>query len=365
MNAKTSLGRALCYAVAFALTLLLQRSAASAGSSPQIRDVRCSDVELSLSPSGERLLVRHAQTSKRAFVSTEPFVPNPQYQLVGVFPFEQFWSGDDRVVGRRHDGHVVWDVSERKGKFVRYEEPGRMFPRVSHGIDVFPRFVDAAYFALSDGFSRNVRAVEIETGRTRLVLEGSPGDTYTDFVYIGSHGREIARISRARDGADGQFAFADGQARVPLRPGDKIEPLFTAESAALSNKGLLLALRTSKAGHRELVAFDPAAANVHVLRALGDERLVGVGVSSDGERLEWISHDGQPSTTFFKDAPRALVEFVAQFPGARLAFESQSADGQGRLFKLTERSGGTHFYRLTATGGQEFAVPCRRLPKAS
>lgn len=367
MNAKAPRGKAIHHAAALAFALAFQSGSASADTAPRLEDVRCSNVALSLSPGGNGLVAYNAQPAKRMFVSTAPFEPKPEYLYLGTFSAEHFWSGDKRIVARNRDGHFVWDVLKRKGDLVRYAEPGRMFPRVSHGTDVLPRFVGAEYFTLSDGFSRNIRAVDIETGRTRLVHEGSPGATYTDHFYIGPNGKEIARISRVREGEDdGHLNFPQGRRSVPMRGGDKIEPLFTSESTALSKRGRLLALRTSRTGQRDLVAFDRASSSARVLRSIDGEGAVDVGVSSDGERVEWIGRDGPlPSTTFLEDAPRALVDFVAQFPQSRLTFESQSANGRVRLFKLTERAGGTRFYRLTKNGGQEFAVPCRQLSKAS
>jgi hypothetical protein len=308
-----------------------------------------------------------------AFASTAPFSPEPDFKALNAYAEQPLWSGDQLLVLHGSDGHLLIDLRTFTRRTVRHGPP-RDMGYALHGYDILPVFVGNEYFFITDGSSRNVRAVNIDTGATRVAVRGVIGRDYPVHLYVSQDGREIAREFTTKASATSRFVFASTRDRrnVQLGPDEYLRPLFSAESFALSSKSSFLALHKRPDSSRSVVLVDAATLKWKDLRKLKPDGLVGppladsIGVSPDGARLQWtVDYAPLPSVTFTKHAPRRLVRYVKRFPHAVLALQSQSRDGSVRVFKVTESSGRTHFVRLGKGALTEMVVPCKQKAKGA
>jgi hypothetical protein len=361
MNARGRMGHlSVVYAIAISAASAEPVAPSQVAPGAALSGVLCSRLEFIISADGSRSIVHDAVMNDGAFASVDPFARAPAYQRIGEPTEAPWWSDDGRVVFERGAGHVVGDLKTGERRTVAVDG---LTSRIRHGDDLVPRLVGREYFIVADAAARNVRAVNIDTGESRIAVQGSAGKDYPLRLYIGADGREIAREEQTEGRAGSRFVLTSHRRRPSLHldAWEKLDPLFTSESYALSSKKRFVAVHTRPSGSKAIVSVDTRTLALREVMPLSDRLAPVVGLSANGEAIEWrVDFTPVPSLTFTKSAPAALVKLAKRFPDATFEFQSQSRDGRTRIVKVRALSGQTAFVRIQSGKTDFVTVPCRQ-----
>lgn len=350
-----------CLLSLLAVTPDAARGAASV-KQPSLSDVSCSRLHFSLSPDGTRAVVHDVVTFSGGFVSTSPFAPESRYEWLPVFHDGVYWSKTGDVIFEQADGYGVVDPMTRSTRRIKIDVEAGKPGAAAFGPHILPRFLDRELFVARNDTTHDVQAINIDTGATRLAVDGRGAD-YPRSWFIGSGGREVSRLI-TRWGAP-RFMLAAfrglGGGTIELDPFEELTPLGNAEALALSRGGRFLALNRLPTGERVVVVVDPRTLQRHEVLKLATNGPFAIGATTDGSGIEWSARFAPlPMIDFAPAAPAALRSLAEAIPNAWLEFQGQSRDGVTRIFKLTELSGRAHFVRLSRGRVDTINVPCRQ-----
>lgn len=342
----------ICWSVS---TFAIVSSTAVAHEALSISDVRCSRLQLSLSPDGGSAVAIDTVTSSGGFVSLSAFGMQPAYRWLPIFGDAVYWSSDGRVIFESAGGFRVVDPATGAMRQIKVEAAKYAW---DDGSEILPRFVDREVFVVRDW---DVRAINIDTGSARVALKGWDSAK----IFVDADGREVARLVASAESGRKNFIIAARNGRsggtIPLELQEELTSLGNAEALALSRNGKFLALDRRVTGERAVVVVDPRTLKLKDALELPSEGPFAIGATADGGAVEWSTRFAPLPTIDFKPAaPRALRAFVEEIPNAWLEFQSQSKDGKIRIFKATELSGRVHFVRLSGTKAEAVNVPCRQ-----